>query len=205
MFCWDNRDFPYNPTDGNGVRLQYSRYFGLFDSTDSWSVVSAEVDAYHDFGESAWFCNRVLAVGFWTADTPSWTDDGGQISNRPPAYTGATLGGLWRMRGYPTQRFSDRSAIYYTAEMRLTPHWNPFDSFPELQKRLGIEWIQVVPFGEIGRVADSYDLEELHTDMKWSAGIGIRAWAQGFVVRADTAFSDEGVRVQMMIGQPFQF
>jgi hypothetical protein len=41
--------------------------------------------------------------------------------------------------------------------------------------------------------------------MKWSTGLGIRAWASGFVLRVDTAFSDEGGQVQMMISQPFQF
>ncbi len=205
VYFWDNRDFPVNPTKGVGLKLQYSRDFGWFDSTDSWTVMQAEFDAYHDFGESAWFRSRVLAFDFWTADTPSWSENGGVISNRPPPYTGATLGGLFRMRGFPEERFNDRSAIYYSAELRMTPYWNPFDQWPAAQELLGVEWVQVVPFGEMGRVAGSYDLGELHSDMKWSAGIGLRAWVQGFVVRADTAFSDEGVRLQMMIGQPFQF
>lgn len=205
IFFWDNRDFPYNPSKGNGVRLQFSKDFGLFDSSDSWTVVQAEVDAYHDYGSNAWFRNQILAFDFWTAHTPSWNEDGNAISNRPPAYTGATLGGLWRMRGYPAQRFNDRSAIYYSAELRLTPHWNPFDSWSAVQDRLGVEWIQVVPFVELGRVANSYDLAELHSDMKWNVGTGLRAWVKGFLVRMDTAISDEGLRVQMMIGQPFQF
>lgn len=205
VYFWDNRDFPPNPSDGNGLSLQFSRDFGLFDSTDSWSVLQAEFDTYYDFGSSSWFRDQVLALNFWTADTPSWKVAGDEIRNRPPAYTGATLGGLWRMRGYPTQRFNDRSAIYYAAELRLTPHWNPFEGWPALQSELGVEWLQIVPFVEIGRVASRYDLAELHSDMKWSAGTGLRAWVQGFVVRADTAFSDEGVRLQMMIGQPFQF
>jgi hypothetical protein len=41
--------------------------------------------------------------------------------------------------------------------------------------------------------------------MKWNAGFGLRAMAQGIVIRIDTAVSGEGVGVQMMIGQPFQF
>lgn len=205
VYFWDNRDFPYNPSSGNGLTLKLSRDFGLFDSSDSWTSVQAEIDAYHDLGENDWFRSQVVAFDLWTADTPSWDDDGGTISHRAPAYTGATLGGLWRMRGFPTQRFNDRSAIYYSAELRLTPHWNPFDLWPTLQERLGVEWIQFVPFVEVGRVAGSYDLGELHSDMKWDAGIGLRAWVNGFVVRADTAVSSEGFGVQMMIGHPFQF
>lgn len=205
VYFWDNRDFPYNPSAGNALTLKLSRDFGLFDSSDSWTSVQAEIDAYHDFGETSWFRSQVLALDAWTADTPSWDEDGGIIRHRAPAYTGATLGGLWRMRGYPTQRFNDRSAIYYAAEMRLIPHWNPFDAWPALQERLGVEWVQVVPFVEAGRVAGSYDLEELHSDMRWNGGIGLRAWVSGFVVRADAAVSSEGFGIQMMVGQPFQF
>lgn len=204
-FFWDNRDFPINPSRGNALTIKLSRDFGLLDSTDSWTVLQGELDAYYDFGESDWFRSSVLAFDFWTADTPSWDDDGDNIKHRAPAYMGATLGGVWRMRGYPTQRFNDRSAIYYSAEMRLTPRWNPFDAWPGVQKYLGVEWIQFVPFVEVGRVAGEYDLGELHSDMKWDAGLGLRAWMKGFVVRADTAFSDEGFGVQMMIGHPFQF
>ena len=54
-------------------------------------------------------------------------------------------------------------------------------------------------------MAPEWDFSELHSSMKWSAGLGIRAWASGFVVRVDTALSEEDARVQMMIGQPFQF
>jgi hypothetical protein len=41
--------------------------------------------------------------------------------------------------------------------------------------------------------------------MKLSGGLGLRAWASGFVVRVDTAVSEEGAQVQMMVSQPFQF
>jgi len=204
-FFWDNRDFPVNPSRGNALTIKLSRDFGLLDSSDSWTALQGELDAYHDFGESGWFRSSVLALDFWTAHALSWDQHGDDIRHRPPAYTGASLGGVWRMRGYPDQRFNDRSAIYYSAEMRLTPRWNPFDAWPGVQEYLGVEWLQVVPFVEVGRVAGEYDLGELHSDMKWDAGLGLRAWVKGFVVRADAAFSDEGIGVQMMIGHPFQF
>jgi len=38
----------------------------------------------------------------------------GSIANTPPAYTGSTLGGLWRMRGFPTQRFNYKAGVYYS-------------------------------------------------------------------------------------------
>jgi hypothetical protein len=60
-------------------------------------------------------------------------------------------------------------------------------------------------FVEVGRVAPDWDPGTLHSSMKWSAGFGIRAWASGFVLRVDSALSEEGASVQMMMSQPFQF
>jgi len=109
------------------------------------------------------------------------------------------------MRGYPTQHFNDKAAVYYSAELRLIPIWNPFDSWPRLQKYMGVQWIQLVPFFEIGRVAPSWNIERLHSDMKRDAGLGLRLWAKGIIARIDAAASDEGAKVQMMISQLFQF
>ncbi len=203
---WDNRDFPANPSTGNGLTLAVSRDFGAFDSDESWTILQAEYDQYFSFGESDLFRDRVLAFDVWTAYSPSWTEESdGSISNRPPSYTGATLGGLWRMRAFPSQRFSDKAAIYYAAELRLIPEWNPFDDWPLLQEWVGIDWLQFVPFVEVGRVAESWSFEELHEDMQWDVGFGIRARAKGFIVRVDTAYSEEDIGVQFMISQPFQF
>ena len=109
------------------------------------------------------------------------------------------------MRAYPSQRFNDKAAIYYAAELRMIPWWNPFDRWPWIQKHLEIAWWQWAPFVEVGRVAPSWNLEALHSDMKWDVGFGVRAMAKGLVVRIDTAVSEEGFGVQMMVSQPFQF
>jgi hypothetical protein len=205
-FFWDNRDFFQNPSEGHSVRLQLSRDFGWFDSDDSWTVVEGEIDKYVSLGKSDWFRQRVLAFNMWTSYSPTWDEDeNGEIDHRPPAYAGATLGGLWRMRGYPSQRFNDKAAVYYAAEARFIPHWNPFDRWPELQKHIGVEWLQIAPFVEVGRVASEWDIGDLHEDMKWDVGVGLRAHAKGLVVRVDTAVSEEGGSVQMMVSQPFQF
>lgn len=203
---WDNRDYPINPSRGQGVRVQVSRDFGVLDSDESWTAIEAEIDQYIEFGAAPGFRQRVLALDAWTAYSPTWDQaPSGRIDNRPPSYTGATLGGLWRMRGYPSQRFSDKAAVYYAAELRLIPEWNPFDGWPWLQRFVGVDWLQVVPFIEAGRVAPDYDLGKLHSSMRWDGGLGLRVMAKGFVVRADAAVSDEGFGIQMMIAQPFQF
>jgi len=206
---WDNRDFYANPKRGNSWRIKYSEDFNQFNSSGDWTTIQGEVDQYFSLGEStltSWFSGRILALDFWTAYSPSWDEqDDGSIDNRPPIYTGATLGGLWKMRGYPSNRFSDRAAIYYCAELRLITSNNPFDELPWIQKYLGVQWAQIVPFVEVGRVAPKYDLEELHSDMKYDAGVGFRLLAKGMTVRIDFAGSDEGLKTQMIIFQPFQF
>ena len=203
---WDNRDFSLNPSAGNGLRLSVSRDFGWFDSSNSWTAIQGEFDTYFSMGSSDWFRQRVIALDFWTAYSPSWNEkENGDIDNRPPAYAGATLGGLWKLRGYPSQRFSDKAAIYYGAEYRAIPRWNPFEDWPWLQEHLGVQWLQVVPFVEVGRVAPHWTISRLHSDVKWDAGLGIRAFLKGLTVRIDTAVSAEAVGIQMMVSQPFQF
>jgi len=202
----DNRDFRFNPSTGSAVRLSWTRDFGMLNSSNSWTVVDTEVDKYFSLGESDWFRQRVLAFNFWTAYSPTWDEqDNGDIDNGPPTYAGATLGGLWRMRGYPSQRFSDKAAIYYAAEYRMIPRWNPFENWDRVQKYVGVQWLQFVPFVEVGRVAPDWGVNRLHEDVKWDAGLGLRLWAKGIVIRIDSAVSDEGFGVQMMVAQPFQF
>ena len=205
-FFWDNRDFYANPSRGNALQLKASRDFGWLDSSNSWTNLQGELDMYFPLGVSDRFRQKVIALNFWTSYSPTWEEQAnGEIKNRPPAYTGSTLGGLWKMRGYPSQRFSDKAGIYYAAELRLIPRWNPFERWSWIQKYVGIQWLQFVPFVEVGRVSPEWNINELHSDMKWGAGLGMRAWAKGIVVRIDTAVSDEDFGVQMMVSQPFQF
>ena len=202
----DNRDYYANPSKGYGLRGKMSRDFGWFNSSNSWTNLESELDVYLPLKLSDRFRQSVVALDIWTSYSPTWDKkSSAEIKNRPPTYTGPTLGGIWRMRGYPTNRFSDRAAIYYTAEFRMIPRWNPFDKWPGIQKYVGIEWLQFVPFVEIGRVASEWNFKRLHSDMKWDAGLGIRALAKGIVIRIDSAVSNENFGVQMMIAQPFQF
>jgi len=203
---WDNRDFSDNPSQGNSLQLRMSRDFGAFNSTNAWTVCIAELDKYFSLGPTDTFRQRVLAFDIWTAYSPSWeVKPNGTIANRPPTYAGATLGGLWRLRGFPDQRFSDKAGIYYGAEYRMTPNWNPFNNWPWLQQYIGVQWVQLVPFVEAGRVAPSWNFHELNSAMKWDAGFGFRAMAKSLVVRIDAAGSSEGAGIVMMVEQPFQF
>ena len=60
-----------------------------------------------------------------------------------------------------------------------------------------------VAFVEAGRVADDWELDELHSDMKFSFGAGVRLSVRGLIVRVDLAGSEEGAEIQMFIGHTF--
>ncbi len=206
---YDNTDFFQNPTKGSYQRFALSRDWGWFGSTDSWTALEAELTKYVSFGRSPWFRQRVLAFDFWTAETPTWKTHSSHgteiVRHRPPYFMGATLGGLYRMRAYPRYRFSDKAAIYYSAELRLTPTWHPLGDVPWVKKWLKWDYWQCVPFVEIGRVANKWSFSELHQNMKVDAGIGFRAYMRKLLIRFDLAFSSEGGGATLWIGHPFQF
>ena len=206
---YDNTDFFQNPSTGSYQRIGVTRDWGWFGSSDSWTVLEAEFCKYFSLGQSRRFRQRVIALDFWTADTPTWDShiSGGKevIRHRAPYFMGPTLGGLYRMRGYPRFRFSDRAAIYYSAELRLTPQWHPLGDIPWIKKWLKWDYWQIVPFVETGRVADTWAISELHRNMKVDGGIGVRAYMRKLLIRLDIAFSDEGGGATLWIGHPFQF
>lgn len=149
----------------------------------------------------------MLALNFWTGDTPSWeettsSDGTVTITHNPPFYEGATLGGFYRMKGYPQDRFNDRSVIYTAAEYRYTLDWNPLGTISWL-RFLQTDWLQLVGFVEGGRVANEYDLSELMEDWKVDGGVGLRAMFAGSVARLDVAASEEGTSMWVMFGHPF--
>jgi hypothetical protein len=194
---YDNTDWVKNPSQGSLTRIEWARDWGGGGSDSSWSAVRLDVSKYINLGATDNSRQRVLALNFWTSDVPTWSD-----GNRPPVFAGSTLGGFDRLRAYSEARFNDRSAIYYAAEYRHIPTWNPFPRIP-LVNKLHIPWWQWTGFVEVGRVAGSYSMSTLHEDMKWVVGGGARAMVMGIVVRVDTAISEEDVGVQMSVGHPW--
>jgi hypothetical protein len=204
---YNNTDFPPNPSCGSYQFLGVTHDFGWFESPDSWTFVEFEASKYFSLGESNWAKQRVVALNFWTGDSPSWEEstnaDGNiEVSHRPPFYEGANLGGFYRMRGYPIDRFNDRSVIYTAAEYRYTLRWNPIGNVSWL-RFLQSDWFQLVGFVEGGRVANEYSLSELISDWKVDGGFGLRALFAGTVVRLDVGFSNEGASAWAMFGHPF--
>ena len=203
---YDNRDFSPNPERGGYLQAGFRRDFGFFDSVNSYTVIEGTASAYFSLGRSRFLRQRVLALNAWTADNVTWdvveTEEGPEISNRAAPYNGASLGGYNRLRAYPMNRFHDKAAVYYGAELRLIPDWNPLRKVKFLGF-LEVDWMQLVGIFEAGRVAPQWDFSELHSDMKWDAGIGLRGMMRKVIVRLDTCFTDGSWGMWAMAGHPF--
>jgi hypothetical protein len=204
---YDNRDFPVNPVRGSHSKLHVERDFGWFDTTTTWTALDASFAKYFNIGTSRFFEQQVLALNARSAYSPTWEEQsigGGVIAidHRPPSNRGATLGGPLRMRAYPRGRFSDKAAIYYSAEVRLIPKWNPIGDWKVI-RNLPWRWWQLAGFVEVGRVAPEWDLGTLHEDMKWSVGVGARAMIGAGVMRFDFAVSEESVQGVIFIDHAF--
>lgn len=206
---YENTDFHENPSRGSYQQIRYTKDWGEMGSSAPWTTVDFTAAKFFSLADGARSRQRVLALNMWWVDTLSWDDFDGDGSDdkdyhRPPSYAGATLGGTERMRGYSEGRFNDRSAVYYAAEYRHIPEWNPLKDIDWLNRRNAhVQWIQYVVGIELGRVADEFDLGELHSSMKVTGLVGLRAMINTLVVRADFAITDEGGAVQMTIDHPF--
>lgn len=205
-YLYNNTDFPSNPTVGSSQYIAYTKDFSD-STTGSWDFLEFEASKYFDLGPTKYSRQQVLALNFWTGSSLSWTEstspDGqSTVENKPPYFEGARLGGFYRMRGFPNNRFNDRAVIYGTAEYRYTLKWNPVADVSWL-RWLKLDWFQLVPFVEVGRVAGDYDLSELLSDMKVDAGLGIRSMMAGGGVRFDMAVSEEGGTAWVMFNHPF--
>ncbi len=206
----DNTDFDLNPSRGYQFNVQYSRDFGWGDSEETWDFLEFKYNHYIDLPTFSNTQQNVLAMSFWTGYSFSWnrtTNNQNAIdAHRPPPWEGARLGGMFRMRGYNTYRFSDKAVIYGTAEYRAIIDWNPFKSNEALHEYtpVSIDWLQLVAFVEAGRVNGNYSTD-LFKDMKYDAGVSLRALAAGVPVRFDVAFSKESTNFWVMVFQPFDF
>jgi len=201
----DNTDYDLNPSRGYQFRLQYSRDFDWGDSYQSWDFLEFKYNHYVNLPTFSFTKQNVLAMSFWSGYSFSWETDSEQYNidaHRPPLWEGGRLGGMFRMRGYNTDRFSDKAVVYGTAEYRAILDWNPFRRNEYIP--VSVDWLQVVAFVEAGQVNDTYD-GDLLKDMKFDAGVSLRAMAAGVPVRVDIAYGDEGTNFWVMVYQPFDF
>jgi len=192
-FKYDNTDFPINPSLGSILDVGF-KYDPGFNGNEGWRIAEFEYSKFIKLPHGPYADQQVLAFNFWTANTLSEAP--------PPHYYGVTLGGLYRLRAYPIERFHDNSAIYYSAELRTIPKSDLLRNIGFLEFA-NLEWWEFAIFYETGRVAPNWDLKELHTSMKWDLGISLRVMAYNDIGRLDIAWSEEDTTIWLMYGHPF--
>jgi len=204
---YDNTDFPANPSQGSSQYISFSYNPQWLESKSQWTFVEMEASKYFSLGANSFAKQNIIALNTWVGYSPSWqviTNDvgGSQIVNNAPFLEGATLGGMYRMRGFRQNRFHDKAAIYATAEYRMTLDYNPIADVRWL-KFLNLDWFQTVFYVEGGRVSPTLHRDTLFSDWKYDAGVSLRALTAGIVVRLDFTQSKEGSSTWLMVGHPF--
>jgi hypothetical protein len=192
-FKYDNTDFPVNPSTGSIINIGIKHDFGRKDN-ESWTFGELEISKFFNLPQGRTLDQQVIALNAWAAHTFS--------DNPTPHYFGATLGGLYRLRGYPIERFHDKSAIYYSAEYRMIPKSDLLRRITFLEFA-NLEWWEIAVFYELGRVAPKWDFDELHESMKPDVGLSLRVMANHDIGRLDLVWSDEDTSVWIMYGHPF--
>ena len=84
----------------------------------------------------------------------------------------------------------------------MVPGWQPLPSVEELRVAR-IDWWQLALFAEVGRVAPTWSLTDLHEDMNWDAGVSLRVFARKAIVRLDFAIGPEQSAIWIDLGHPF--
>ncbi|WP_394130325.1 BamA/TamA family outer membrane protein [Shewanella maritima] len=203
-FEWDNRNNTYSPTQGG--RSQFIVKHGVdVDDEAHWTTWEFEQSFFFDLSDNDWFKEQVIATNFYLADTPTWNhyDNSTGKYRRPQDFSGISLGGFDRQRGYNTQEYTGRTALNYSLEYRVKPHWQPLPNWP-LFKLYDIPWWQWVAFAEVGNITDEFSFSQLHSDMLYTVGAGVRLEVEDLVIRADYAFNQDGdSHFWVMVNQPF--
>lgn len=180
-----NTDWLHHPSKGYHTHLELSKDWGWNNSDSPWSKLDFSYSQYISLGQGDFAKQTVLALNLWYATVLSWTDH-----EQPPEFERPSLGGWDRLRAFHYRRYHGRSALYYAAEYRYTPRWNPLPTLPVLNLLPAFQW-QWAVFAEAGRVSDNNSLNTLHSNMQWSVGGGVRFSMLGAILRLDAATSEE--------------
>jgi len=172
-FRFDSRNSFINPSGGNVVQCDLEA--GSRVASD-YGITSAVISlqTYHVL----FYPKTVLAARLM-----------GQVvtGSNLPVHTYASLGGNRTLRGYPQDRFLDKSMVLANAEIR----------FPLIRR---LDALVFLDAGQVG--ADMGEFQLTH-GWKNSVGGGLRLVLDTFIVRADQGFSDEGSGFYLNFGHIF--
>lgn len=195
----DARNYAPSPSAGYHSYAKVLRDWGDSERA-SYTRWEAQHTQYFDLGSNSWNQQQTLSLSGYVSDVPTWDND--SVNSQPDWFAQSVLGGSDRMRGYGDDYFHNRSALFYGAEYRVTPHWQP-QTKVSLLERYNFPWWQLAAFTELGKVEDKLDVAELHKNMQWSAGVGVRVFIENIVARVDYGFSKEDSILRFTVNQAF--
>ncbi|MBY5991461.1 BamA/TamA family outer membrane protein [Ferrimonas balearica] len=195
----DTRDFWPSPSRGYHSYAKVLRDWGGSERA-AYTRWEAQYTHYLDLGQTAWARQQTLALTGYLSDIPTW--DKASPWRQPDWFAQSVLGGSERLRGFGNDRFNDRSALFYGVEYRTIPQWQPQSRIPFFN-RYDFPWWQFALFAELGKVESRFDLGDLHSEMEWSAGFGLRFFIERMVARADFGFSGEESLFHFTVNQAF--
>lgn len=179
---WENRNSEFNPTRGNRGEV-------VFTVAGPWSLSDYKMGTLEaDFRQYIPFFNRITVaarVNFYHSmgEVPYWEQ--------------AAIGDSESLRGYPYNRFMDRTSLSWNLEMRT---W--ILEFPDYGIKLGGQL-----FTDFGRVFGRDDdlLTDFFSDYKQTFGAGgaISLFSPDFILRGDLGFSEDMFRIYAGIGYVF--
>jgi len=172
---YDSRDSYVNPSRGNVVQLDFeggsSGFAGDYDLFSS----TMSLQTYHVL----FYPKTVLA-----ARAVGQTVTGKNL----PLHVYSTLGGTKTLRGFPQDRFLDRTSVLANVELRIPIIWR-FDG---------------LVFYDAGKLASNFEhLGLFRKGWKTNPGFGLRLVMDTFIVRADLGMSSEGTGFYFNFGQLF--
>jgi outer membrane protein assembly factor BamA len=187
---WDTLDFEPYPSRGDYHEVFFSVANRKFTGSDyDFTRTTYTYRKYISLHRRLIFAHRTL-LEYVGGDVPFF-----EMGNIGGTYNSQALGGDRFLRGYEGNRFMDKLRLVLGFELR----WDPlFVNFLRQDLTIGF-----VPFIDIGRVWPDIIPNEWTT---WhaSGGWGTRLiWNSRLVIRLDTAFTPDGLRIVGNIGNSF--
>ena len=134
---YDNRDFPLSPERGNVTTLTLSRDMGLFDTSSTWTNLSAEYAQYISLGRSGLFRQQVLALNAWTSYSTTWRQSGDagnlNLSGCPPSMTAHIWAAWKKCEAFPKNASTTELESTAVPSCASFPTGIPSTAFPSLK------------------------------------------------------------------------
>lgn len=169
---YDSRNSLINPSKGIVILAEYETSLKLNTKNSSFRKLGLSLQNYNELLFPGWIFASRIAVKTMIGNIPI------------PLFL--SLGGNNTLRGYPQDRFIDKSILLFNGEIRFPLIWR----FGGL---LGVD------AGKVFHSFSELDTKNIHNNLT----AGLRFYMENFVVRLDTGFSRETMGLYFNFGHIF--